>query len=72
MYDQRTVLSKQVANEVKEVFGSTVYQTVIPRNVTLSEAPSHGKPAILYDARSRGAQSYLQLAKELINEDSLR
>jgi len=72
MYDQRTVLSKQVAEEVKEVFGSTVYQTVIPRNVTLSEAPSHGKPAILYDARSRGAQSYLQLAKELINEDSLR
>ncbi|RME67244.1 MAG: hypothetical protein D6778_03540, partial [Nitrospirae bacterium] len=72
MYDQRTVLSRQVADEVKEVFGSVVYETVIPRNVTLSEAPSHGKPAILYDARSKGAQSYLQLAKELIHEDSLR
>lgn len=72
MYDQRTVLSRQVAEEVKAVFGSSVYETVIPRNVTLSEAPSHGKPAILYDARSRGAQCYLQLAKELIHEDSLR
>ncbi len=72
MYDQRTVLSKQVAEEVKNVFGSTVYETVIPRNVTLSEAPSHGRPAILYDARSKGAQSYLQLAKELIHEDGLR
>jgi chromosome partitioning protein len=45
---------------------------MIPRNVTLGEAPSHGKPAILYDARSKGAQSYLSLAKEILNEDSIR
>jgi chromosome partitioning protein len=70
MYDTRTVLSRQVAEEVKNFFKEEVYETVIPRNVTLSEAPSHGKPVILYDARSRGAQSYLQLAKEILNENS--
>jgi chromosome partitioning protein len=70
MYDTRTVLSRQVAEEVKSFFREEVYETVIPRNVTLSEAPSHGKPVILYDARSRGAQSYLQLAKEILNENS--
>jgi len=72
MFDARTSLSYQVAEEVKKHFGDTVYSTVIPRNVTLCEAPSFGKPVILYDARSRGAQSYLQLAKEILNEDSVR
>ncbi len=69
MFDARTVLSRQVAEEVRRFFPSEVYETVIPRNVTLSEAPSHGKPVILYDARSKGAQSYLQLAKEILHED---
>lgn len=66
MYDQRNNLSKQVAEEVRNHFKSTVFDTVVPRNVRLSEAPSHGKPILLYDIRSTGAQSYLELAKELI------
>jgi chromosome partitioning protein len=68
MYDPRNTLSKQVAEELKNHFGGKVYETIIPRNVTLAEAPSHGKPALLYDARSRGAQSYLSLAKEMLDE----
>ncbi len=70
MYDPRNILTNQVAQELKNHFGEKVYTTVIPRNVTLAEAPSHGKPALLYDARSRGAQSYLSLAKEILNESS--
>ena len=66
MYDERTNLGQQVAREVREFFKEKVYQTVIPRNVRLGEAPSHGKPAILYDATSRGAEAYLTLAKEVI------
>lgn len=66
MYDSRNNLADQVAQEVRKYFGSKVYTTVIHRNVALSEAPSYGKPAILYDIRSRGAQSYLELAKEVI------
>jgi chromosome partitioning protein len=66
MYDARNNLSRQVADEVKRHFGGKVFDAVIPRNVRLSEAPSHGKPAILYDARSLGAQSYLQVARQLI------
>ena len=66
MYDPRNTLSRQVAEETKRFFDKKVYNTLIPRNVTLAEAPSHGKPAILYDARSRGAQSYLSLAKEIL------
>ncbi|KKM17210.1 hypothetical protein LCGC14_1678060 [marine sediment metagenome] len=69
MYDARNTLSRQVADEIRRHFGDKVYDTVIPRNVTLAEAPSHGKPVLLYDARSRGAQSYLQLAKEMLNEN---
>lgn len=72
MYDKRNTLSRQVAEELRRHFGSKVYETVIPRNVTLAEAPSHGKPALLYDARSRGAQSYLSLAKEMLNENGVR
>ncbi len=69
MYDARNTLSRQVAHAIRRHFGDKVYDTVIPRNVTLAEAPSHGKPVLLYDARSRGAQSYLQLAKEMLNEN---
>lgn len=66
MFDARNTLSHQVAEEVRKFFKEKVYQTLIPRNVSLGEAPSHGKPAILYDARSKGAQSYLSLAKEML------
>ena len=69
MYDKRNNLSTQVANEARSLFKNRVFRTVIPRNVRLSEAPSHGKPAILYDIRSTGAQSYLSLAKELIEKE---
>ncbi len=67
MFDSRNNLAEQVADEVRKYFGSKVYTTVIHRNVALSEAPSHGKPVLLYDIRSRGAQSYLALAKEVIS-----
>jgi chromosome partitioning protein len=72
MFDTRNNLAHQVAEEVKKHFGDKVYQTIIPRNIALGEAPSHGKPALLYDVRSRGAQSYLALAKEMLHETSLR
>lgn len=72
MFDPRNSLSHQVANEVRRHFADKVFDTIIPRNVTLGEAPSHGKPAILYDIRSRGAQSYLSLAKEILNENGFR
>ena len=62
-------LSKQVAEEVRENLADTVFQTVIPRNVRLSEAPSHGKPVILYDVQSSGSQSYMKLAEEILNKD---
>ncbi len=65
MLDARTNLGIQVIEEVKKYFRDKVYQTIIPRNVRLSEAPSHGKPIILYDPRSRGAEVYLDLAKEV-------
>jgi chromosome partitioning protein len=67
MYDSRNNLADQVAAEVRKYFGGKVYKTMIHRNVTLSEAPSHGKPVLLYDIRSRGAQSYLDLAKEVLS-----
>lgn len=66
MFDSRLRLSNQVVEEVKNHFGDKVFDTVISRNVRLSESPSHGKPAILYDALSTGAQNYLNLAKEII------
>lgn len=68
MFDSRNTLSHQVAAEVKKYFPDKVYESQIPRNVTLGEAPSHGKPAILYDSRSKGAQSYLALALEMLYE----
>lgn len=70
MFDGRTTLANQVTGELRKHFGDKVYQTVIPRNVTLAEAPSHGKPVILYDIRSKGAQSYLQLAREIIGDET--
>ena len=66
MYDQRLNLSRQVADEAKEYFGDRVYQTPIPRNVRLAEAPSFGKPIVLYDILSAGAQAYLGLAREVM------
>ncbi len=67
MFDARNNLSHQVADEVRRHFRHKVFRSVIPRNVRLSEAPSHGKPALLYDARSTGAQSYLRMAQELLS-----
>ena len=66
MLDARTNLGIQVIEEVKKYFQDKVFQTIIPRNVRLSEAPSHGQPIILYDPRSRGAEVYLELAKEVV------
>ncbi len=66
MFDIRNTLSRQVAEEVRKFFGKKVYNTVIPRNVTLAEAPSHGKPAVFYDIRSKGSQSYLSFAMEFM------
>ena len=66
MYDRRNNLSEQVASDVRAALGKRVFQTVIPRNVRLSEAPSHGIPALLYDLRSSGAAAYLELAREIL------
>lgn len=66
MFDGRNNLSHQVAGEVQKHFANTVFKTIIPRNIRLSEAPSHGKPVVLYDKYSRGTQSYLALAKEFL------
>ena len=72
MYDARLRLANQIYEELKNHFGEMVFNTVIPRNIRLSEAPSHGLPAILYDAESRGATSHLQLAQELISKPHTR
>ncbi len=66
MCDERTNLGQQVAREVREFFKDKVFRTVIPRNVRLGEAPSHGLPVILYDVKSRGAEAYLALAREIL------
>ena len=66
MFDARTNLSTQVAREVEKYFGNKVFQTIIPRNIRLSEAPSHGLPITLYDADSKGSETYKKLARELI------
>ncbi len=72
MFDPRTNLSQQVVKEVREHFGQLVYETMIPINVRLSESPSHGKPALLYDIESRGAQAYLELAREVLSRMEAR
>lgn len=69
MHDSRLGLCKQVADEVRENLSDTVFKTMIPRNVRLSEAPSHGKPVILYDVQSTGSQAYVKLAEEILNKD---
>jgi chromosome partitioning protein len=69
MYDDRTNLGQEVGRNIREFFGAKVYDTVIPRNVRLGEAPSHGLPVILYDARSRGAAAYVALAHEFLARD---
>jgi chromosome partitioning protein len=72
MYDDRTTLSKQVAADLRGFFGAQVFEAVIPRNVRLAEAPSHGMPVIFYDIHSKGAESYIQLAKEVIANEQKR
>ncbi len=67
MLDARTNLGLQVIEEVKKYFREKVFQAIVPRNVRLGEAPSHGKPIIIYDAKSRGAEVYLELAKEVVS-----
>ena len=67
MFDDRTNLSHQVRDDLRDFFGDQVFETLIPRNVRLAEAPSYGKPIFLYDPQCRGAESYLELAKEVIN-----
>ncbi len=69
MYDERTNLSAAVAQDLRDFYGSQVLKTIIPRNVRLAEAPSYGKPIILYDIRSKGAESYIQLAKEILSHE---
>jgi len=72
MFDKRNKLSDQVAADVRETLGEKVYSTVIPRNVRISEAPSHGVPALVYDLRCPGSQAYIKLAGELIQRERLR
>jgi chromosome partitioning protein len=69
--DERTNLTQQVIAEVREHFKEKVFQTQVPRSVRLAEAPSFGQPVILYDIRSRGAEAYLQLARELLSQGQL-
>ncbi len=72
MFDDRTNLARQVAADLREFFGSEVLKTVIPRNIRLAEAPSHGKSILAYDPGSRGAESYIQLAKEVLTNEQSR
>jgi len=72
MYDRRNSLSEQVARDVRGHFGKTVYETVIPRNVRVSEAPSFGKPALVYDLKCAGSQAYLKLAREVVLRERAR
>jgi chromosome partitioning protein len=72
MFDDRTNLTRQVAADLREFFGNQVFRTVIPRSIRLAEAPSFGKPILGYDPRSRGAESYIQLAKEILKHEQNR
>ncbi len=69
MYDDRTNLTRQIAADLREFFEADIFETVIPRNIKLAEAPSFGKPIIAYDVRSRGAECYIQLAREILTDD---
>jgi chromosome partitioning protein len=72
MYDERTNLTRQVAADLREFFKEEVFRTVIPRSIRLAEAPSHGKPILLYDPGSRGSEAYIQLAKEILTNEQKR
>jgi chromosome partitioning protein len=72
MYDERTNLTRQVAADLREFFKDEVFRTVIPRSIRLAEAPSHGKPILLYDPGSKGSEAYIQLAKEILTNDQKR
>ncbi len=72
MYDERTNLARQVAADLREFFQNEVLRTVIPRNIRLAEAPSHGKPILLYDPGSKGSEAYIQLAKEILTHEQTR
>jgi chromosome partitioning protein len=72
MYDDRTNLAKQVAADLRDFFKDEVFRTVIPRSIRLAEAPSHGKPILLYDPGSKGSEAYIQLAKEILTNDQKR
>ena len=72
MYDDRTNLTRQVAAVLREFFGDQVFRTIIPRSIRLAEAPSFGKPILGYDPRSRGAESYIKLAKEILDHEQNR
>ena len=72
MYDDRTNLGQLVARDVREFFKDKVFNTIIPRNVRLGEAPSHGVPGVLYDAKSRGAAAYIALAREMLSRNADR
>jgi chromosome partitioning protein len=67
MFDDRTNLSHQVMEDLKGFFGKQLFSTIVPRNIRLGEAPSHGRPILLYDIKSKGAESYIRLAKEVIH-----
>lgn len=69
MYDDRTNLTRQVAQDLREFFGEEIFRTVIPRSIRLAEAPSYGQPILIYDIRSRGAESYIKLAKEILENE---
>jgi chromosome partitioning protein len=71
MHDSRTKLADEVAEEVRQFFGQKVYDTIIPRNVTVAEAPSHGKPLLLYNHKSAGSKAYMDLAAEMINRERM-
>ena len=72
MYDDRTNLTRQVANDLREFFQDQVFKTIIPRSVRLAEAPSFGQPILTYDPRSKGAESYIKLAKEILDHEQAR
>src|SRR5262249_21078255 len=72
MFDDRTNLTRQVASDLREFFKDEVFRTIIPRSVRLAEAPSFGKPILTYDPRSKGAESYIKLAKEILDQEQAR